>query len=904
MVLDSLGYPHVFLGLQKEDQGEAGSHVVVAEVYKDGSGWQGRIIATANPATAYLRGQTGYMPKIARNEEGTFFVVQWIDSKYPDGNADLFIAGKYWHSINWIGPVNITQTPTNPEYLAMASPRLRRDGDSLFTFFSCYAIPKDLNDPGASPNRTYIYVGTYQFDLTPINDDVSVVSIDAPTVGVSVTEDSSFTQFKATFRNNGELPQPDSIDVKFRVLNPAGSEVGSATLKIKALGIGESYTATFPLSSIGAPLDLGTYTFQAINLTSDQVASNDTAVGFVKVVIPGSISYITTTISAVDYPEITDGTELNYVEAGNDTTHDDAYEVMALPFPFVYNGVEFDSIKISTNGFIQLGKAGYGRDSVPYGIEDNSSIDYNENGRLYVTAPRNSFSAWWEDLAVHKAGDPNAGVFYKTEGTSPNRVFIVQWKSMLAYYDAAATTARVNFQVRMYEKKNTIEFYYGDVQPGTWAGTDVGAMIGFKDETGGDYHFYDVVIQGSGQARNGTILYNTNIEAVWPGPDTMYSFEMQTVANTVNILNRWNLVSVPLVRSNNNVLSVFPSALSNTTFSFEPSGYQPATTLTPGRGYWTKFPEAQNQIITGSSMPTASVTVNTGWNLIGSVDHDIAAVPVGVQNVVSQTFGYNNGYFPTTTIKPGKGYWVKVSASGSLNLGSVSLPKETPVNLEKVSSVTIVDNQGRQQKLYVTADAEQKINLDMYEMPPLPPTGEFDARFATGRILETYRTIGEELPVILSSPQYPITLSYDVKEDGYALAVEEVSNGKVVATHVMDGSGTVKIKNGSSNTLVIKIVNGSAKPKEFALGQNYPNPFNPTTRFNVDLPKDAFVSVVVYDILGRKVATLMNGNYQAGYHTVEWNSTNDAGLSVPSGIYFVRMTSEQFTAVRKMMLLK
>jgi hypothetical protein len=93
-------------------------------------------------------------------------------------------------------------------------------------------------------------------------------------------------------------------------------------------------------------------------------------------------------------------------------------------------------------------------------------------------------------------------------------------------------------------------------------------------------------------------------------------------------------------------------------------------------------------------------------------------------------------------------------------------------------------------------------------------------------------------------------------------------------------------------------------PTEYSLGQNYPNPFNPTTQFAVDVPKLAMVDVSVYDILGRKVATLISGEMEAGYHTIEWNSVNSQNQAVSSGIYFVRMTSDQFNAVRKVILMK
>lgn len=93
-------------------------------------------------------------------------------------------------------------------------------------------------------------------------------------------------------------------------------------------------------------------------------------------------------------------------------------------------------------------------------------------------------------------------------------------------------------------------------------------------------------------------------------------------------------------------------------------------------------------------------------------------------------------------------------------------------------------------------------------------------------------------------------------------------------------------------------------PTEYALDQNYPNPFNPTTEIGFALPANADVELSIFNVLGQKVATLVEGQQPAGYHTVTWNGTNSDGSSVASGIYFYRITSEKFNTSKKMMLLK
>jgi len=88
-------------------------------------------------------------------------------------------------------------------------------------------------------------------------------------------------------------------------------------------------------------------------------------------------------------------------------------------------------------------------------------------------------------------------------------------------------------------------------------------------------------------------------------------------------------------------------------------------------------------------------------------------------------------------------------------------------------------------------------------------------------------------------------------------------------------------------------------PAAFALRQNYPNPFNPATTIDFSLPANANVKLEIYNALGQKVATLIDGKVAAGSHTVNWNAAN-----VPSGLYFYKLEAENFSQTRKMVLMK
>ena len=93
-------------------------------------------------------------------------------------------------------------------------------------------------------------------------------------------------------------------------------------------------------------------------------------------------------------------------------------------------------------------------------------------------------------------------------------------------------------------------------------------------------------------------------------------------------------------------------------------------------------------------------------------------------------------------------------------------------------------------------------------------------------------------------------------------------------------------------------------PDEFALHSNYPNPFNPTTTISYDLPEQAQITLGIYDLLGKRIKTLVNQSQDAGRQIVMWDGTDDVGRQVSAGVYLYRIQAGQFTQTRKMLFLK
>ena len=104
-----------------------------------------------------------------------------------------------------------------------------------------------------------------------------------------------------------------------------------------------------------------------------------------------------------------------------------------------------------------------------------------------------------------------------------------------------------------------------------------------------------------------------------------------------------------------------------------------------------------------------------------------------------------------------------------------------------------------------------------------------------------------------------------------------------------------------STKLAINMINN---PKSFTLYENYPNPFNPNTTLRFDIPENSDVTISIYNMLGQKVKNFNMPRLSAGYHSIQWDGTNQSGVSIGAGVYFYQLQTKNIVKTSKMTLLK
>jgi hypothetical protein len=445
-------------------------------------------------------------------------------------------------------------------------------------------------------------------------------------------------------------------------------------------------------------------------------------------------------------------------------------------------------------------------------------------------------------------------------------------------------------------------------------------------KTGWTRYAYELPLSASRYVAFRYLIYDggsSGTNSVYIGLDIVHivRYGGTTATVDVNLGPGWNLVSNPVDTPADSMRQLFPQSLFDYGFGFSSvGGYVQSAQLAGGAGYWGKMAAAHTQTISGGVRNSSSVAVSQGWNMIGALSaaidtssSHVTTVPPGIRS--SNFFKYNPspapGYAVTPDLVPGYGYWVKMSAPGTMTLNlagppSTAAPAHAGRGIEDLHAVTITDALGNTQTLYMGEDPRGDIASAMFELPPAPPEGAFDARFDDGTMVRTLNSgVRADLPIVVRATAYPLTVSWKMLSDGRSYEVSDAAG--VLVSEPMTGEGSLVIARPVGG-LRIAVTEGEAVPAEFALAQNYPNPFNPSTTVSFDLPVQAAVTIDVFDLLGRRVTTLLNEQRPAGRYSVEWNGTSGSGRQLGSGTYFLRLAAKgagsTFTATRKMLLVK
>ena len=327
--------------------------------------------------------------------------------------------------------------------------------------------------------------------------------------------------------------------------------------------------------------------------------------------------------------------------------------------------------------------------------------------------------------------------------------------------------------------------------------------------------------------------YNSGIVFVHGGASTPDTLLVQGDVPIGGLSAGWNIVSVPLTVADPRKTEVFPDAVSNA-FEFS-AGYIARDTVRNGRGYWLKFSATESLVVAGDVRNSETATVVPGWNMVGGPSlnvpiDSVVTTPPGI--LAGNFFEYYSGYASVTVLRPGKGYWVKVSQAGTIQFKGV-LPGSSdaaaglqPPEREGMATLTLRDAVGSLARLAVgSVNSAVARDGSSAELPPRPPEGAFDARL-DGNLHSALLPSGSgrEIGLRISGAHYPVTISWT--EGVGSISID--AGGSIAP---MDLPGSVVLRDASP--VVLRSAGAGwgmdIAPAASGLAGNHPNPFNPST---------------------------------------------------------------------------
>jgi|GEM_PF-366548 len=352
----------------------------------------------------------------------------------------------------------------------------------------------------------------------------------------------------------------------------------------------------------------------------------------------------------------------------------------------------------------------------------------------------------------------------------------------------------------------------------------------------------------------------------------------------------WSLVGVPIAV---NAIGMPVPQEQQQALAYEGASYLDVRTLVAGRGYWMRAETDLVRAFDGLRMDSVAVAVEAGWNLIAgpSCSVDIDAIDGGDVLVPETLYAYSadRGYHAMRRLEQGVGYWVMARADGELHMVCHALattiePVEADAALESFGQLRLSDANGASQLLFFGGEMDDAAQL-RHALPPKPPADMFDARFSNqGGLSEATSAIIE-----LRSSAFPIQLDLDrlPRVAGGEYVVTLLKGGREVEDIHVSAGEPVLIEDFTVEALKLQPADqwAAALPEAFSVSGNFPNPFTASTAIVMDLPDAADVAVEVFDLIGRRVASVPAQALDAGRgRRVEIDAD---GLA--SGVYLYRV---------------
>jgi hypothetical protein len=414
------------------------------------------------------------------------------------------------------------------------------------------------------------------------------------------------------------------------------------------------------------------------------------------------------------------------------------------------------------------------------------------------------------------------------------------------------------------------------------------------------------------------------------------------LTRSTSLSEGWNMVSMPVEAggaSSKTLGAALPEGCGDR-FQWQPAqgSYQTfgnEETFPAGQGAWTFCESSGTATVKGTPVSSSekTVSVESGWNQVGPFETNLAPGevvqdPSGILEMGSW-FGWDSSqgqYVEPTELTPGAGYWVFATGSGTLDFSGGSSQAATASAMarsqgeahsqkkasgeekpEGALTLNVTDQAGQSREAYLAPELNEE-EQKRWRLPPTGPGESLDVRFAGG--FQAAQAGGDFSGTKQTSPEKGALLQVQGAEgpvrlrlgasgrelEGRSVRIKGAAAGeRQVDARLTAESPTATVPAGAER-LRVQV---EEVPEEAVLRKPYPNPASGQATLEYALPEEREVTLEVYDVLGRRVATLADETKPAGTHRAVLKASQ-----LPSGTYFARMQAGSFQKTRRITILK
>lgn len=357
--------------------------------------------------------------------------------------------------------------------------------------------------------------------------------------------------------------------------------------------------------------------------------------------------------------------------------------------------------------------------------------------------------------------------------------------------------------------------------------------------------------------------------------------------------------------------------------------------FTPGRGFWVLSRNAINinaevNSVTLAGDDTYSISLHNGWNIISNPFNESVTLDdiknVNVNLPTNATlWSFNGNFSQSTTLEPYGGYYF----DNENNLASLKIPLFSIIIFPKANEQAYYLSQKNLTLKLSTKEFSSMVGIgfdpssssDYDEMDYKIPPGDFEElriNIVNNNLSISHKQLFiEHRPEVGEGQKFELQIKNNTNKKATLLAegtekfneyeiylvdetLKKFYNLKIVnEIEISQNNQSKEFSLLIGNRNFINTYKDNSVPAEFALYQNYPNPFNPSTFIRYQVPEKMHVSIKVFDVLGNHIKTLVDEVKNEGYYEVEWDAANQ-----PSGVYFYKIKTSNYTKTRKMILLR